>query len=105
MSGAKKCIPVLEDYYECLHHRKEVSYTHPLSTLPYSAGTERIKRLYLGADRWVTQAARTKALQNAYRRAEAAHPRENAPKAGSIRNLGLLDREDDTRSVLGGGSK
>ena len=23
-SGKKKCSPVLEDYYECLHHRKEV---------------------------------------------------------------------------------
>lgn len=23
-SGKKKCQPVLEDYYECLHHRKEV---------------------------------------------------------------------------------
>jgi hypothetical protein len=23
-SGKKKCGPVLEDYYECLHHRKEV---------------------------------------------------------------------------------
>ena len=25
VSGAKKCAPVLEDYYECLHHKKEVS--------------------------------------------------------------------------------
>ena len=24
LSGAKRCIPALEDYYECLHHRKEV---------------------------------------------------------------------------------
>lgn len=24
-SGKKKCVPVLEDYYECLHHKKEVS--------------------------------------------------------------------------------
>jgi NADH dehydrogenase (ubiquinone) Fe-S protein 5 len=23
-SGKKKCTPALEDYYECLHHRKEV---------------------------------------------------------------------------------
>lgn len=23
-SGKKKCHPVLEDYYECLHHKKEV---------------------------------------------------------------------------------
>ncbi|KAL2053563.1 hypothetical protein ABVK25_006216 [Lepraria finkii] len=68
MSGGKKCLPVLEDYYECLHHKKE--------------------------------AARTRALQHAYRRAEAAHPRENAPKAGTIRNLGLLGKEEDTKSVL-----
>jgi NADH dehydrogenase (ubiquinone) Fe-S protein 5 len=24
-SGKKKCGPALEDYYECLHHKKEVS--------------------------------------------------------------------------------
>lgn len=29
ISGGKKCLPVMEDYYECLHHRKEVSYSHP----------------------------------------------------------------------------
>lgn len=23
-SGKKKCAPILEDYYECLHHKKEV---------------------------------------------------------------------------------
>jgi NADH dehydrogenase (ubiquinone) Fe-S protein 5 len=23
-AGKKKCSPVLEDYYECLHHKKEV---------------------------------------------------------------------------------
>jgi len=25
-SGQAKCVPVLEDYYECLHHKKEVTY-------------------------------------------------------------------------------
>jgi hypothetical protein len=25
-SGKRKCMPVLEDYYECLHHKKEVGY-------------------------------------------------------------------------------
>jgi len=25
----KTCVPVLEDYYECLHHRKEVLSTNP----------------------------------------------------------------------------
>lgn len=24
-AGKKKCIGVLDDYYECLHHKKEVS--------------------------------------------------------------------------------
>jgi hypothetical protein len=24
VSGAKKCFPAMEDYYECLHHKKEV---------------------------------------------------------------------------------
>jgi hypothetical protein len=29
--GKKKCAPVLEDYYECLHHKKEVRFsTQPL---------------------------------------------------------------------------
>jgi NADH dehydrogenase (ubiquinone) Fe-S protein 5 len=40
-------------------------------------------------------------MQIAYRKAEAAHPRDDAPKAGAIRNLGLLDKEEDTKSVLG----
>ncbi|KAI0124343.1 hypothetical protein BJ170DRAFT_80722 [Xylariales sp. AK1849] len=67
-SGKRKCAPVLEDYYECLHHKKE--------------------------------AARTRALQQAYRKAEASGGRENTPTAGQIRNLGLLDKEEDTKKVL-----
>ena len=51
------------------------------------------------------QAARTRALQTAYRRAEAANPRENAPKVGAIRNLGLLNKEEDTKNVLEATSK
>ncbi|KAI1098536.1 hypothetical protein F4804DRAFT_121023 [Jackrogersella minutella] len=69
-SGKKKCAPVLEDYYECLHHKKE--------------------------------AARVKALQVAYRKAEASSSRENAPTASQIRNLGLLGKEEDTKAVLNG---
>ena len=42
-----------------------------------------------------------RALQAAYRKAETAHPRDDAPKAGQIRNLGLLDKGDDTKVVLG----
>ena len=34
-SGAQKCLPALEDYYECLHHRKEVGSLRSLS-LPAS---------------------------------------------------------------------
>ncbi|KAF7506070.1 hypothetical protein GJ744_012317 [Endocarpon pusillum] len=64
----KACVPVLEDYYECLHHRKE--------------------------------AARARAMQKAYRKAEAAHPRENAPKAGSIRSLGLVGKDEESKEVL-----
>ncbi|KAH8663536.1 hypothetical protein BGZ60DRAFT_490222 [Tricladium varicosporioides] len=68
-SGKKKCAPMLEDYYECLHHKKEAS--------------------------------RVRSLQTAYRKAEAASSRDDAPPAGAIRNLGLLDKEDDTKAVLG----
>ncbi|KAK4242247.1 hypothetical protein C8A03DRAFT_40375 [Achaetomium macrosporum] len=68
-SGKKKCVPVMEDFYECLHHRKE--------------------------------AARVKMLQSAYRQAEAKKLQENPPTAGQIRNLGLLDKEEDTNKVLG----
>ncbi|KAK3325580.1 hypothetical protein B0H66DRAFT_599731 [Apodospora peruviana] len=68
-SGKQKCGLALEDYYECLHHKKE--------------------------------AARVKALQAAYRKAEAERSRESAPTAGQIRNLGLLNKDDDTAKVLG----
>ncbi|OAP59183.1 hypothetical protein AYL99_06481 [Fonsecaea erecta] len=63
------CAPRLEDYYECLHHKKEY--------------------------------ARTVAIQKALRKAEAAHPRENAPKLGQIRSLGLIGKEEETKSMLG----
>lgn len=49
----------------------------------------------------ISQATRVRALQTAYRKAEFANPRDNAPKAGAIRNLGLLDKEEDTKAVLG----
>ncbi|KAI1164365.1 hypothetical protein F5B18DRAFT_650845 [Nemania serpens] len=68
-TGKKKCAPVLDDYYECLHHKKE--------------------------------AARVRQLQAAYRKAEASSARDSAPSAGQIRNLGLLDKEEDTKKVLG----
>ncbi|KAJ5852165.1 uncharacterized protein N7529_011550 [Penicillium soppii] len=67
-NGKKKCVPALEDYHECLHHRKE--------------------------------ALRTMKMQAAYRKAEAAHPRENAPKAEQIRSLGLLGKEEQAANVL-----
>lgn len=38
------------------------------------------------------QAAKITALQAAYRRKEAETPRDQAPSAGQIRSLGLLDR-------------
>lgn len=47
------------------------------------------------------KATRTRAIQTAYRIAEAKHPRDDAPKAGAIRNLGLLDKDEDTKAVLG----
>ncbi|KAK3177763.1 hypothetical protein K4F52_009514 [Lecanicillium sp. MT-2017a] len=68
-SGKKKCAFALEDYYECLHHKKE----H----------------------------ARALAMQAAYARSEAATPRDSAPSASQIRNLGLLGKEEDTKQVLG----
>jgi NADH dehydrogenase (ubiquinone) Fe-S protein 5 len=83
-------VPVLEDYYECLHHKKEVSVARPLGPVPRPRLT-----------RDTIQAARVKALQTAYRKAETASARESAPSAGQIRNLGLLDKEEDTKKVLG----
>lgn len=47
-----------------------------------------------------TQAAKIQALQAAYRKAEAQYPRDNAPRAGQIRSLGLLGKEEDTKAVL-----
>ncbi|TKA66718.1 hypothetical protein B0A49_04768 [Cryomyces minteri] len=66
-SGKKKCAPVLEDYYECLHHKKE--------------------------------AAKVRALQHAYRKAQSSQPRDDAPSAGQIRSLGLLDAGDEAKDM------
>lgn len=46
------------------------------------------------------QLARTKSLQIAYRKKELEFPRENTTRAGSIRNLGLLDKEADSKAIL-----
>ncbi|KAF2229807.1 hypothetical protein EV356DRAFT_536912 [Viridothelium virens] len=66
-SGKKKCAPVLEDYYECLHHKKE--------------------------------AARVRALQAAYQKAEAKNPRDDAPSAAQIRTLGLLEESMEDKNL------
>ncbi|KKY30530.1 putative nadh:ubiquinone oxidoreductase subunit [Diaporthe ampelina] len=29
-SGKKKCQPALEDYYECMHHKKEVGHAQKI---------------------------------------------------------------------------
>ncbi|QUC19487.1 uncharacterized protein UV8b_03728 [Ustilaginoidea virens] len=59
-SGKKKCSPALEDYYECLHHKRE----H----------------------------ARAIAMKAAYARAGIITPRNNAPSAEQVRDLGLLKK-------------
>jgi len=46
-------------------------------------------------EQWYYQAAKVSALQAAYRRREAETPRDQAPSAGEIRSLGLLDRSKD----------
>jgi NADH dehydrogenase (ubiquinone) Fe-S protein 5 len=46
------------------------------------------------------KALRTMKLQAAYRKAEAAHPRENAPKSEQIRSLGLLGKEEEATALL-----
>lgn len=49
----------------------------------------------------MVQYARASAMQAALRRAERAHPRENAPKLGQIKSLGLLGHEEDSKAVIG----
>lgn len=90
----------MEDYYECLHHKKEVC---PTQRREPPAIYVRSYPLQADANDWACdlQAAKTRALQHAYRKAQAAHPREDAPRAGTIRNLGLLDADEDTNTVLG----
>lgn len=39
-------------------------------------------------------------MQAAFRKTEAAHPRENAPKAEQIRSLGLLGKEEEATAFL-----
>ena len=46
------------------------------------------------------QKERVAALQRAYRKAVAAHPREHMPSAEQIRNLGVLGKEEDSRAVM-----
>lgn len=45
------------------------------------------------------QAARVHALQAAYRKQLAAYPRDDAPDAGQIRSLGLIDAADSEKDI------
>ena len=45
------------------------------------------------------QKARAIALQAAYRKAEVGHPRDDAPAAGEIKSLGLLDARKEENGV------
>lgn len=99
-SGKKKCAPVLEDYYECLHHKKEVSLGRPNAptsphTLPRAVPHARLQ----GAN--ISQHLRARAIQAAYARSQSSTTRDDAPSAKQIRNLGLIDKEEDTKKVLG----
>ena len=39
-------------------------------------------------------------LQDAFRKAEAASPRDNAPSSGQIRNLGLINKDAVSKEVI-----
>lgn len=47
------------------------------------------------------QHTRALAMQAAYARNGGITPRDDAPTAKQIRNLGLLGKEEDTKKVLG----
>ena len=48
------------------------------------------------------EAKKVLALQNAYQKREAATPRDDAPSAGQIRSLGLLDAKDEEKNMKHG---
>ena len=81
--GRKQCGPAFEDYYECLHHTKEVghSFIHSM----------KLAARFLTQDfPFLRQAARAMEMSKAMKKAQAATPRDNAPKAEEVRGLGLL---------------
>jgi hypothetical protein len=122
-SGKTKCQPFLEDYYECLHHKKEVRihlpfpyylllstsypspkpYTFvllpppllipPLCPPPNPVPTLSLSPLIIFSTPQLTrpQHARTVALQAAYRKQQANIKRDEAPSAGEIRRMGIVD--------------
>jgi NADH dehydrogenase (ubiquinone) Fe-S protein 5 len=94
-SGKHKCKLVLDDYYECLHHRKEVR-------LEPCGKDARVDAFAGGLTEAAIQYTKTLALQNAYRKREAQTSRDQAPSAGEIRSLGLLDRKDEEVNVKHG---
>jgi NADH dehydrogenase (ubiquinone) Fe-S protein 5 len=79
---------VLEDYYEYAHLSTSA---HPFLTTGYRCLHHR------------KEAAKIMALQHAYRKREAETSRDNAPSAGQIRSLGLLDKNAEETDVKKGG--
>ncbi|KAF4555000.1 Hypothetical protein D9617_3g020690 [Elsinoe fawcettii] len=68
------------------HKSRDTTILKPSDTPVYSTNTS-------------PQAARTAALQAAYRRAEAQGDRSSAKNAGEIRSLGLLDASDEEKHI------
>jgi hypothetical protein len=86
---------VLEDYYECLHHRKEVYLPKAPTHVHYLVPIHTHSYMFACSHFYTFQAAKITALQAAYRRKEAETSRDAAPTAGQIRSLGLLNRKDE----------
>ena len=93
-SGKKKCSPVLEDYYESDALFKRQITSADQCSLQLTPGFRCLHHK--------KEAAKILTLQNAYRRREAATSRDDAPSAGQIRSLGLLDAKDSEVDIQKG---
>lgn len=82
-----KCMPALEDYYECLDHRKEVlCWRDPFAVFGEADNHQKAKIAY---------------LQKLYRERMAQQEEGfSRPTEGQLRGLGLINHEEDTKAVL-----
>jgi hypothetical protein len=78
-------VPVLEDYYECLHHKKEVGYAPERGVFEYDRITADVLLLLLGH--------KSTSITNSISKSGGSTPSRRCTQSGRDKKLGIVGQE------------